>query len=296
MLYLIKCSNFSKVGYASDIIKRIGDYYSQNPCFELLGIKEGTIEDEHKYHERFEEYAPIPKTEWRLLPDDILEELKKEFNEPPSDIKVLSVLGIMKLKTNSIEILSHKEDIDKYLKNCNITLQEFVNLFSNIKTPRKREINTKLIANKNAYYTKHPEQKKIDIEKARPTVVKMIKTTITEPIIQGVVKDLLQDCYNEVGLLMTANTTDINKIWLPGEYITKTRTYKNVQAGFVYPKDFKFQGNKKPVKKIAKDGTETIYESARAAAFDNGYAESTGVVKRIQAQTPDKNGNIYQYI
>ena len=49
MLYLIKCSNFSKVGYASDIIKRIGDYYSQNPCFELLGIKEGSFWDKLRH-------------------------------------------------------------------------------------------------------------------------------------------------------------------------------------------------------------------------------------------------------
>jgi len=46
MLYLIKTNNFTKIGYTKNLNNRISKYLTDNPTFEILGIKEGTLKDE----------------------------------------------------------------------------------------------------------------------------------------------------------------------------------------------------------------------------------------------------------
>lgn len=86
MLYLIKTNNFTKIGYTKNLNNRISKYLTDNPTFEILGIKEGTLKDEQYYHERFNDY--IIRTEWMELPDDILETVKQEFTPYNKNIKL----------------------------------------------------------------------------------------------------------------------------------------------------------------------------------------------------------------
>lgn len=63
MLYLIKSSDFIKIGYTEDLQKRLKSYKTHNPNFKLLGTKKGNKEDETHLHRLLHKYK-IDKTEW----------------------------------------------------------------------------------------------------------------------------------------------------------------------------------------------------------------------------------------
>lgn len=77
MLYLIKSGKYTKVGYTSNIEKRLSKYNTENPNYEVLGVKDGEFIDESEYHKRLNDYHI--KGEWFLLPDNVLEEITAEF-------------------------------------------------------------------------------------------------------------------------------------------------------------------------------------------------------------------------
>ena len=56
MLYLIKSGEWYKIGYAKNVAKRLDAYNTHNPNYELLGVKEGTLEDETSYHKSQSQY------------------------------------------------------------------------------------------------------------------------------------------------------------------------------------------------------------------------------------------------
>jgi hypothetical protein len=50
MLYLIKSGNYIKVGYTTNINKRLCAYNTCNPDYELIDVVEGSKQDESEFH------------------------------------------------------------------------------------------------------------------------------------------------------------------------------------------------------------------------------------------------------
>ena len=79
MLYFLKTEEYYKIGYTKDsgLESRLRLYATHNPLVELIGIKEGTIEDEQKYHVSFSNYEGTG--EWFKLPKSLVDVIKKDF-------------------------------------------------------------------------------------------------------------------------------------------------------------------------------------------------------------------------
>lgn len=79
MLYLIKSGDYYKIGYTDNMYIRLKDYRTHNPDIHLIGMKEGTLEDENNYHKEFSDY--IIHGEWMQIPNEKVEQLKKVFTK-----------------------------------------------------------------------------------------------------------------------------------------------------------------------------------------------------------------------
>ena len=77
MLYLIKSGDYYKIGYTDNMYIRLKDYRTHNPDIHLIGMKEGTLEDESNYHKELSNY--IIHGEWMQVPNEKIEQLKKDF-------------------------------------------------------------------------------------------------------------------------------------------------------------------------------------------------------------------------
>lgn len=77
MLYFIKTEDWYKVGFTTSIKSRMESYATHNPSAVLLGVKEGTVDDESDYHNRFSGFEQ--KLEWFKLSDEMVETVSKEF-------------------------------------------------------------------------------------------------------------------------------------------------------------------------------------------------------------------------
>ena len=77
MLYLIKSGDYYKIGYTDNMYIRLKDYRTHNPDIHLIGMKEGTLEDESNYHKELSDY--IIHGEWMQVPNEKIEQLKKDF-------------------------------------------------------------------------------------------------------------------------------------------------------------------------------------------------------------------------
>ena len=67
MLYLIKSGEYIKVGFSKDVVsfkKRMKSYKTANPNILLMGICEGTEEDERNYHRKLDAYKLYNRAEW----------------------------------------------------------------------------------------------------------------------------------------------------------------------------------------------------------------------------------------
>lgn len=90
MLYLIKSGEYIKVGFSKDVVSlksRMGNYKTMNPNVLLLGLCEGTEEDECNYHKKLDDYKLYNRAEWfkqealPLIVDDFKSgEMVDEFN------------------------------------------------------------------------------------------------------------------------------------------------------------------------------------------------------------------------
>ena len=90
MLYLIKSGEYIKVGFSKDVIslkRRMRNYKTMNPNVLLLGLCEGTEEDEVNYHIKLDAYKLYNRAEWfkqealPLIVDDFKSgEMVDEFN------------------------------------------------------------------------------------------------------------------------------------------------------------------------------------------------------------------------
>jgi hypothetical protein len=71
MLYLIESSDYYKIGYASDIDRRLKQYNTHNPDYIVLDIKEGDTKDEALLHRKCKEFRI--KGEWFEKCADVLD-------------------------------------------------------------------------------------------------------------------------------------------------------------------------------------------------------------------------------
>jgi hypothetical protein len=66
MLYLIESDIYAKVGYSKDyntLEKRMVDYYTNNPNYTLVDVRDGTKDDEKMFHKLYNKYK-LSGTEW----------------------------------------------------------------------------------------------------------------------------------------------------------------------------------------------------------------------------------------
>ena len=90
MLYLIKSGEYIKVGFSKDVVSlksRMTSYKTMNPNVLLIGLCEGTEEDECNYHKKLDDYKLYNRAEWfkqealPLIVDNFkLGEMVDEFN------------------------------------------------------------------------------------------------------------------------------------------------------------------------------------------------------------------------
>ena len=67
MLYLIESGNYIKIGFSKDLNSlknRMITYKTHNPDIKLLGLCEGTEEDECNYHIKLDNYKLYNRAEW----------------------------------------------------------------------------------------------------------------------------------------------------------------------------------------------------------------------------------------
>lgn len=85
MLYLIKLknTNYIKVGYSKNPKNRLKQYKTSlpNDLIEFFITKEGDIKDESYYRDKYRKYKTKGNSEWLELPNNIIEELIKDFNK-----------------------------------------------------------------------------------------------------------------------------------------------------------------------------------------------------------------------
>lgn len=64
MLYLIKCNNLIKIGYTTNLHRRIQAYKVTNSFVEFLELAEGQRTDESELHSRLKDYRYEKSREW----------------------------------------------------------------------------------------------------------------------------------------------------------------------------------------------------------------------------------------
>lgn len=111
MLYFLKTLDYYKVGFTENLNSRMKVYASDNPIAELLGIKDGTKQDEKRYQISFCNYEGTG--EWYKLPESVVKEIQKDFI--PSDALIHHK---KKFRTESEEYrkLWRKRDRREYYK------------------------------------------------------------------------------------------------------------------------------------------------------------------------------------
>lgn len=142
MLYLIKSGKYVKIGYAKDVSKRLKDYYTHNPDYQLLDTLEGNLKTETFLHKILKPYQH--RTEWFYnVPEiyDIWNNYKQtiiDYKSIPTilsldEIKVLnSFYSFLNKDKNNITINLNTENLSKIKKisgikwsSFNIVIKEF---------------------------------------------------------------------------------------------------------------------------------------------------------------------------
>lgn len=137
MLYLIKSSNYLKIGYTSNLKTRLQDYNTHNPDYILLDTCNGNLNDEAAIHNILKEYQY--RSEWfhynkKIL--DIWEECKvlinsgKQLQKTKSKkLSPLQFINSLQGENKVLEALKYlKKDVNtKYRIDILIYLCQFVN-------------------------------------------------------------------------------------------------------------------------------------------------------------------------
>lgn len=120
MIYFIKHTDFVKIGYTSDICRRLSQLQISCPVkLQVIGIVEGTIEDESNYHAQFDKFHS--HGEWYCYSrelEDFIDKLNKDlmwkYGYIHEDFNVLGVIKYCRLKEKlSLEELGEKLGVTK---------------------------------------------------------------------------------------------------------------------------------------------------------------------------------------
>lgn len=107
MLYLIKDTDFLKIGYSSNIEERMKEYATHNPSYELIGVREGDKEFEKFFHNRFKEFRL--RNEWfeykDIIVEDFLNYKDKIYNYPEGE-SISTMFVFFKLGDKLLEMKS----------------------------------------------------------------------------------------------------------------------------------------------------------------------------------------------
>lgn len=109
MLYLIECGDYYKIGYASDIDRRLKQYNTHNPDYVVIDIKEGDTKDEALLHRKCKEFRI--KGEWFEKCADVLdawytyERINDEYIFTDLDIDISELLlSLLRRSTKNLVI------------------------------------------------------------------------------------------------------------------------------------------------------------------------------------------------
>lgn len=206
MLYFIKDREYYKIGYAKNIKKRFESYNTHNPHFEVVGVREGTLEDEACYHKRIAPFTTKNVGEWVIIPKELIKELTGEF-EPYENFKRAAARVMGGSKETSYAPL-----IDKYQRMIDGEDVEWT----------KEELRCDNYALIDQYYKTfgklNKDSSKAQIllsDKDKFTKVKVLahqKFTQTGRYTADEVKQKLQQVYNQLGITRKAKATDALEI------------------------------------------------------------------------------------
>lgn len=118
MLYLISSSHYIKIGYSSDINKRISQYTTCNPDYRILDTyKEGTKKDESNLHNILSEYTY--RGEWMYYNDQIIKvwnDYTNHFVNTLPEIEKSECEKYIEEMTNRMLDAEWERDIARYQK------------------------------------------------------------------------------------------------------------------------------------------------------------------------------------
>lgn len=109
MLYLIKSSNYIKIGFTNNINNRMKAYNTCNPDYELLDTVEGTEEDESNFHNIISKYHY--RGEWFYFNQEILDIWNSTFGR-----KVFIKLTKENLTEENLRMIKIEQDDEYYQK------------------------------------------------------------------------------------------------------------------------------------------------------------------------------------
>lgn len=124
MLYFIKSNGFVKIGYAKNIDKRMKQYYTHNPDFQLLDSIDGELQEEKFLHKILKNYQF--RTEWFYDVPEVysiwnsFKQCKIDIMSVPTklnnfDIILLNILGSNLIKEDNKYIVNFTFNL---IKNC----------------------------------------------------------------------------------------------------------------------------------------------------------------------------------
>ena len=80
MLYLVRSKERFKIGYTTNLVKRMNTYSTHNPDVKLLAFKEGSKEEEKELHNKYKKYL-IKNSEWMDIPKEEILDFIREFDK-----------------------------------------------------------------------------------------------------------------------------------------------------------------------------------------------------------------------
>ena len=138
MIYLIETDYYDKekgisvsllkIGYTSDLSKRMSQYKTHNPLVKLLDIRDGDEELEEELQTYFWDYLYPGQTEWFYYNDEIIQGFKTDIDD------------YGRWPYTCYPDFTTKEEIDKYIKKKEETTKHFLKKYSNISDKEMKNV------------------------------------------------------------------------------------------------------------------------------------------------------------
>ena len=136
MLYLIKSNQYVKIGFTTDLEKRIKNYTTCNPDFEVLDTCIGTLKDESQLHKQIKKF--LFRNEWYFDNPEIhkIWNIYKETNSLKNGLQLLNYTDknilFFVLKLVDFSNINKKIEFTKqWIKTISYELNISINLLKN---------------------------------------------------------------------------------------------------------------------------------------------------------------------